>query len=134
MITLDLKVDNTKSKVKIKDEILFNAVLAKNPKLIKKLIKSIHPFYKIHKDFFEIVNTYVDFTKNGVSLYPGLIVRTGLIDYAVLYLEDVFVDEEYLIKVIDDYVKDFGYCHFKEININKFEINKKVFVSIIKNM
>lgn len=134
MITLDLKAKHIDGNVKIKDEVLFNAVLASNPELIKKLIKAIHPFYKIKKDFFEIVNTYVDFTQNGVSLYSGLVVRTGLRDYAVLYLEDVPIDEEYLIKVINDYIHDIGDFKTNEININKFEINKKIFLSIVKNI
>lgn len=134
MIMLDLKLGNTDGKVKIKDEVLFNAILSKNPKLIKKLIKSIHPLYKISDDFFEIVNTYVDFTRNGVSLYSGLVVRTGLIDYAVLYLENTTLDEEYLVEVVNDFINDTGDYTPTEININKFEINKKVFMSIIKNM
>ncbi len=134
MITLDLKVDNVEGSIKIRDEVLFNAILAKNPEIIKKLIKVIHPLYKIKKDFFEIVNTYVDFTRNGVSLYSGLVVRTGLSDYAVLYLENVSIDEEYLIRIINDYIHDVGDINPKEININKFEIDKKIFLSIIKNM
>lgn len=134
MITLDLKINNTDGKVKLKDDVLFNAVLSKNPKLISKLIKSIHPLYKISDDFFEIVNTYIDFTQNGISLYSGLVVRTNLNDYAVLYLEDSEIDEEYLIKVLDEYIHDIGDYTPKEINVNKFEIDKSVFLSIIKNM
>lgn len=134
MITLELNIDKELSKVQIKDEILFNVLLSKNPKLIKKLIKSISPFYKISEAFFEIVNTYVDFTNEGVSIYTGLIVRTGLNKYAVLYLENTIIDEEYMLKLIDDYVREVGDYIPKEIDVDKFEISRRVFLSILKNM
>lgn len=134
MINLDLNLRKTKQKIKIKDEVLFNALLSKNPKLIKKLIKSIRPFYKISDAFFEIVNTFVDFTLDGVSIYTGLIVRTGLDDYAVLHLEGVPLDEEMMLKIIDVYIKDTGDHTPIEINVNKFEINRKVFLSIMENI
>lgn len=134
MVTIDLKLNEHLEKVNIKDEILFNAVLCENPKLIKKIIKSIYPLYRISKAFFEIVNTFVDFTNDGDSLYIGLVVRTSLEDYAVLYLEDTQVNEELLIKVIEDYIHDKGDHQPREININKFEIKHKVFLTVIHNI
>lgn len=134
MITIDLKIGKDLNTVKIKDEILFTALLSKNSVLIKRLIRSIHPFYKISDAFFDIVNTCVDFTDEGISIYTGLIVRTGIDSYAVLYLEGTPLDEEHLIKAIDDYIRDIGDHTPKEINVDKFEISKKVFLNIINNM
>jgi len=133
MITLDLKVNNKLNKVKIKDEVLFNALLSKNTSLIKKLIKIEAPFYKISDAFFDIVNTYVDFTKDGISLYGGLIVRTNICRYAVLYLKESIIDEEYMIKLIDDYIHDIGDYMPKKIDIDKFSINKHTFLKTLKN-
>lgn len=123
----ELNIDGEKKIVTISNNILFNALLAENPSVIKKLIKVIYPFYKIRPAFFEIVNNYADFNNDGTSLYGGLIVRTNLYDYAVLYLEGTCLDEEYMIKIIDDYIKDMGNI-VKEVNINKFEISKITFL------
>ena len=134
MITLDLNIDNKMQKVKIKDEILFNSLLVDHKELIKNLIKVMCPSYDLHEAFFDIVNKFVDFTKEGVSLYPGLIVRTSLNEYAVLYLEGVDIDEEYMIVLIKEYIHDIGDYDPKEININKFEIDKKTFLKTLKNI
>lgn len=134
MITIDLNIDKNLEKVHIKEDVLFNVVLSKNPRLIKKFIKSIHPLYKISDAFFSIVNNYVDFTKDGVSIYTGLIIRTGLDDYAVLYLEGTKIDEEHMLKSIDDYIKDIGDHIPREININQFVIKKNAFLAATKKI
>ncbi len=134
MIKLDLKLDGKIQKVQLKDEVLFNSILRMNTTLIKKFIKSIHPTYKISSAFFQIVNNYIDFTSNGVSIYVGLIVRTGLDDYAVLYLEGSHIEEEYMLKIIDEFIRDTGDHTPKEININKFEVRKELFLASISNM
>lgn len=133
MITLDLKVTGKLGNLKIKDDVLFNAILCKNPTLIRKLIKSIHPLYKISKTFFAIVNNYVDFSKEGMSMYCGLIVRTGYANYAVLLLEGSEIDEEYLVTLVNEYIHDSGYTP-KEVNINKFEISKKDFLHATRKL
>lgn len=134
MITLDLNVKGKSGSWYIKDEILFNAILSKNTQLIKKFIKSIHPLYKITNTLFEIVNNYVDFSDECLSLYCGLIVRTGLRDYAVLYLEGTSIDEDYMINLIDEYIHDIGERIPKEVNVCKFEINKKAFLHATKKL
>ncbi len=134
MVTIELNLDKKFDKVKIDDNILFNALLGKNHKLVKKYIKSVGPFYKISDAFFEIVNNFVDFDNNGVSLYGGLIVRTGLSDYAILYLEGSSLDEEYMVKLIDEYIKDTMDYIPKEVNVNKFEIRREVFISTLKKL
>lgn len=134
MITLDLKIAGKSGILQVKDEVLFNAILGKHPKLIKKFIKSIHPLYKITDTLFEIVNNYVDFSHDGLSLYCGLIARTGLYDYAVLYLEGTTIDEEYMVKLIDDYIHDVGERIPNEINVCKFEVTKKAFLHATKKL
>lgn len=134
MITLDLNVASGLNKVKVCDEVLLNALLSQHPFLIKKIIKTICPFYKISESFFEIVNNYVDFRENGVSIYIGLIVRCGLYDYALLYLDGSSIDEEYMLKSIDDYIREKGDYNPKEVNIDKFEIDKKLFLTVLKNI
>lgn len=134
MITLDLNVNSKFQKIKIKDDILFNAVLAEHPKIIKKIIKEMSFSYSISEAFFTIVNKFVDFNENGESLYPGLIIRTGIRDYAVLYLENSNIDEEYMIKLIQEFIYDAGDINPKEVNINKFEVDKKTFLSAIKKI
>ncbi len=134
MITLDLNIDNKMQKVKIKDEILFNSLLVEHKELIISLIKVMCPSYDLHDAFFDIVNKFVDFTKEGISLYPGLIVRTSLNDYAVLYLEGIDIDEEYMISLINEYIHDIGDYDPKEININKFKNKKKTFLKTLKNI
>ncbi len=133
MITLELNIKNGVKKVSIKEDVLFNAILSQNPKMIKKLIKSAALCYKVSDAFFTIINNYVDFTDDGISLYPGLIIRTGLDKYAVLYLEGSEIDEEYMIKLIKDYIYDTDtYCN-DGISIDKFEIDKKTFLNATKD-
>jgi len=134
MVTIELNVDKRFDKVKINDNILFNALLGKNHQLIKKYIKSISPFYKISDAFFEVVNNFVDFDSNGVSLYGGLVIRTGLSDYVILYLEGSTLDEEYMVKVIDDYIKDTMDYVPEEVNVNKFEVRRELFLSTLRKL
>ncbi len=134
MITIELNLNKNFDKVKLSDDILFNSLVSKNHKLIKKYIKSIAPLYKISDTFFEVVNNFVDFDNEGVSLYGGLIIRTGLEDYAILYLENANLDEEYMIKIIDDYIKDTMDYLPTAINVSKFEIKKEIFINTLKKL
>ncbi len=134
MITIDLKIKEKLDHVHIKDDVLFNAILSEHPTLIKKLIRSIDPFYKISRNFFEIVNNYVDFKSDGTSMYAGLIVRTGLTKYAVLYLGGSEIDEEYMIYLIDEYIHDLGDYIPKTVDIDRFEIDNKDFIAAIKKV
>ena len=128
MITLDLKIENKLKKVKVREDVIFNAILVEHPEMIKKLIKATYMPYKISDAFFRIINPYVDFDKDGSSLYPGLIVRTGVAEFAVLYLENSYIDEEYMICLVKDFVRDNGDFNVKDVNINKIEVDKKVFL------
>ncbi len=134
MITIELNLTNKLDKVQVRDEIFLNSLLVNNHKLIKKYIKSIYPPYRISDAFFAIVNNFVDFDEKGISLYAGLIVRTGLKDFAVLYLENSTLDEEYMMKLIDEYIKNVGDFKGGSININKFEIKKETVTAALKNM
>lgn len=134
MITLEINLDKNLRKVQIKDAVLFNAILSRSDKLIKKIIKSVDSSYVINNSFFEIINNFIDFDDEGVSLYGGLIVRTSLEEYAVLFLEHSNLDEEYMLSLINQYIKDVGDHIPKEVNVYKFEVQKEVFLQVIKNM
>lgn len=121
---MEIHIDN------IDKNFLFNIELIKKPSLIKKLIKGIDKTYTINNTFFDILNNYVDVDENGNSLYGGLIVRTGLDDYAILYLENACLDEEYIIKVINEYIYDIADHKPGEININKFAISINTFLNV----
>lgn len=133
MITLDLNIKGSNDTWHVKDEILFNAIIGKDKDLIRKLIKSIHPLYRVKDNFFEVINNFVDFDSNNVSLYCGVIVRTNMFDYAVLYLEDTEIDEEYLISLIDEYIHDIGETP-EEVNVTKFIIDRTSFLSSLKKL
>lgn len=133
MITLDIKIDEKLKSIKIKEDVLFNAILIDQPKSIKKIIKNINSTYKISNDFFEVLNKFIDFTDDGVSLYPGLIIRTGLYDYAILYLENAKLDEEYMLDIIREYIYDVGHHNYHTINLNKFEVDKTTFLECTKD-
>ena len=130
MIELDLKIDGNVKKVKVDENTLFNAELVKRPELIKSLIKQIKRTYKISESFFEVLNSYVDFNSDGTSLYAGLIVRTNIDSYAVLYLSGATLDEEYMIKIIYEYIYDINDYTPDEINIDKFEVDAKTFLKV----
>ena len=130
MLEIDIKIDEKTKKIKINKNVLFNSQLVSHPKLIKKLIKHVNRSYKISDDFFEIINNYIDYNKEGRLLYSGLIVRTGLDNYAVLYLKNTKIDEEYMIKIINDYIFDIADHIPSELIIDKFEIDVKTFLNV----
>ena len=134
MIELDLNIDKKIKKVKVDENFLFNAELIKRPNLIKTLIKKVKYTYVINDNFFEILNNYVDFNKDGESIYSGLIVRTNIDSYAVLYLEGSTIDEEYMLKIIDEYIYDINDYTPEEINVDKFEIDPKLFLKVGINL
>lgn len=134
MITLNLKFNDDYKKVAVKDELIFNAILSEHPNMIKSLMKSILPSYKVNKSFFTIVNRFIDFTEDLISIYPGLIVRTGLTDFAVLFLEDTEINEEYMVSLIQEYLYDVGNFLPSDVNINKFEISRNAFLKASKNI
>ena len=115
----------------ITKELLFNVIISKDLNIIKKIIKNIDSSYKINDEFLQIINGFIDLDKNGFIKYPGLIVRTSIQDYAVLYLEDTKLDEDYIIKLITEYVIDRDDFISKEFNITKFMVKKSSFISII---
>ena len=116
----------------ITKELLFNVIISKDLNIIKKIIKNIDSSYKINNEFLQIINGFIDLDKNGFIKYPGLIVRTSIQDYAVLYLEDTKLDEDYIIKLITEYVIDRDDFISKEFNITKFMVKKSSFINIIK--
>lgn len=128
MIKIDLKIKDREDVLCIKDEVLFNALLSQKPEFIKKLIKTMSPLYRIKSTFFEIVNPFVDIDAGGNSLYAGLIVRTDYASYAVLYLENTVVDEDYMVGLITNFIHDLGEMSEVEIDINTFEVDKKTFL------
>lgn len=134
MLCLDLNVDEKTKKIKLREDALFNAFLGTHPDIIKKVIKSILPAYKVHEDFFALINGFVDFDEKGNSIYPGLIVRTGLFDFAVLYLENTYIDQEYMLYLIREYLEDIADGKPLEININQIEIDKSTFLEAIKDI
>lgn len=130
MISLIMKFGDDVREVKIKEEVLFNYILIKHQDKIKHLIKNMDKKYKISDSFFTVINKYVEFDKNNVSIYPGLIVRTNIDDYAILYLENVNIDLDYAKNLIIEYSKDQSDYNPKSININEFEITTKDFLKV----
>ena len=116
----------------ITKELLFNVIISKDLNIIKKIIKNIDSSYKINNELLQIINGFIDLDKNGFIKYPGLIIRTSIQDYAVLYLEDTKLDEDYIIKLITEYVIDRDDFISKEFNIIKFMVKKTSFINIIK--
>ncbi len=116
----------------ITKEILFNVIISKDLKIIKKIIKRIDPSYKISDEFLQIINNFVDIDKSGLASYPGLIVRTSIQDYAILYLEDSKLDEDYIVDLITEFIIDRDDYISKEFNITKFIVKKTTFLEIIK--
>lgn len=116
----------------ITKELLFNVIISKDLNIIKKIIKNIDSSYKINDEFLQIINGFIDLDKNGFIKYPGLIIRTSIQDYAVLYLEDTKLDEDYIIKLITEYIIDRDDFISKEFNITKFMVKKSSFINIIK--
>ena len=116
----------------ITKEILFNVIISKDLKIIKKIIKRIDPSYKISDEFLQIINNFVYIDKSGLASYPGLIVRTSIQDYAILYLEDSKLDEDYIVDLITEFIIDRDDYISKEFNITKFIVKKTTFLEIIK--
>ena len=134
MINLRLKFKDEYKYVELNEDYLFNACLVEYPVLIKKIINAIAIKYKISKTYFYIVNSFIDFGCVEASLYPGLIVRVGINRYAVLYLEKSNINEDYMIKLIKEYIYDKGEHIPDDINIDKFEIDKASFLDAYKNI
>lgn len=132
MITLELNLKNVIHKIELQDEILFNSLLCQNEKLIKKIIKTVQPLYKINDSSFEIINRFVEVTESGNSLYGGLIVRTAFDEFAVLFLENTFPDDDYIIRIIGNYLHDVGENISRTVTINKIEIDKTLFLKAFK--
>ncbi len=132
MITLELNLKGKNEKVEIKDEILFNALLSQNENLVKRLIRGAKGDYEIDEEYFDVVSEYVDVDESGVTLYGGYIARTGKDAFAVLYLEDAEVDDDYIVTLIEEYVRTSKDDIAKEIDINKIEVDKSLFLKVTK--
>ena len=129
-----LKLNIGKTDINIGDEVLLNSVLNENPKMIKRLIKSISPFYKINENYFDIVNPFIDYNIEGQPIYAGLIIRTNKAIYAILYLEGHSIDEENALLLIEDYIRDIDDFHPKEIKIDTFKIKRKSLKKVLPNL
>ena len=116
--------------VKINKDLLFNVTLVNDEKLVKELIKKSYSRYKINKEFFFIINKYIDIDNKKEYKYPGLIVRTNINEYAILYLEGTSVDEILAMNIIHDYLVDINDIKVKDINITKFQISKELFFKV----
>ena len=127
MIMLELNMKNHTRKIMLKDEMLFNALLSQNTTLIKKLIKCKYPSYKIDETQFDVVNRYVEVAENGTALYAGLIIRTSLDEFVVLFLKESDPDDDYIVQILDEYTKDLDEKISDAITINKIEISKDLF-------
>ena len=103
MITLEMNFKDETRKINLKEEILFNALLSKN-----------------------------DIKEDGSTLYGGLIVRTSFDTFAVLYLEDTEVDDDYIIKTIDEFIHDTGENIARTVTVNKIEITHSLFIKVTK--
>lgn len=132
MISIEVKTKNSTKRIELSNGILFNSLLCQNEVLVRKLIKEVHPFYKINKTFFEIINKFVDLNEEGRDIYGGLIVRTGFSDFAVLYLENTAVDDDYIVKIIGEYIRDIGENVERTIIINKMELRLSSLLRIFK--
>ena len=132
MITIELNLKNQTRKIELQDDVLFNALLSQNDNMIRKLIKMAHPLYKISDAFFDIVNRYVHVTDEGSTLYGGLIVRTGFDEFAVLYLENASLDDDYIVELVEGYLHDTGENISMTVNINKIEIDRLLFLRALK--
>jgi len=128
MITLNFKINDKYKKVDLAEDVLFNALLTSHPKMIKTIIKTIAPAYNIKNTYFAVVNKYIDFTEDGLSLYPGLIVRTDLNDYAILYLDSANIDDEYMTALIREFIYDTGDYRPEVVTLNKFEVSHSDFI------
>lgn len=134
MINLNIKINEKLEKIELNEEIMFNVVLCENVSLIKKLIKMIHPTYKIDTHQFKIVNKYIELDKDLTALYPGLIVKVKYDTYAILYLEGSVINEEYMISIIKNFIYDTCENSPKQINIDMFEITMSDYLNVLKSI
>ena len=134
MLNLNIKINEKLEKVEIREEVLFNTILYDHLDTIRELIKLISPTYKIDSTQFKIINKYIELDNNLVSVYPGLIVKTKLNRYVVLYLENTIVNEEYMLSIIKEYIHDTMENIPKQVNIDKFEVTKSDFLKVIKDI
>lgn len=134
MINLNIKINEKLEKIELNEELLFNVVLCENVSLIKKLIKMIHPTYKIDTHQFKIVNKYIELDKDLTALYPGLIVKVKYDTYAILYLEGGVINEEYMISIIKNFIYDTCENSPKQINIDMFEITMSDYLNVLKSI
>ena len=133
-MNLNIKINEKFKKIKLNEELLFNVVLYENTFLIKKLIKMVHPTYKIDSHQFKVVNKYIELNMNLTAVYPGLIVKVKYDTYAILYLENTIVNEEYMISIIKNYIYDTCENSPKQINIDMFEITMNDYLSAVKSL
>lgn len=131
MINLNLRINQRIEKIELNEGVLFNTVLYDHLDIIKKLIKMIYPSYKIDMLQFKVINKFIEFDNDLVSVYPGLIVKTRFDTYAVLYLENTIVDDEYMISIIREFISDTQENPYKTVNIDKFEVNRSDFLKVI---
>lgn len=134
MIILKVKVGEEYRNIKVNDDIIFNSMLSSHPDIIKKLIRSVCPTYKINKSFFTIINQYVELDSNDTTIYTGLIVRTNLFEYAVLYLEGNKVDDIRIMDLIKEFIYDVDDVKPENVNINKMEIDRRTFLLATRNI
>ena len=60
-------------------------------------------------------------------MYAGLIIRTSLEEFVVLFLKDSDPDDDYIVQILDEYTKDLDEKISDAITINKIEISKDLF-------
>ena len=116
--------------IKINSDLLFNTILVNNERLIKDLIKKTYSRYIINNEFFFIINKYIDIDKNKNYKYPGLIIRTNIYEYAILFLEGTIINENLALNIIYDYINDVKDITPNDINITKFNIKKDLFLKL----
>lgn len=116
--------------IKINSDLLFNTILVNNERLIKDLIKKTYSRYIINNEFFFIINKYIDIDKNKNYKYPGLIIRTNIYEYAILFLEGTIINENLALNIIYDYINDIKDITPNDINITKFNIKKDLFLKL----
>lgn len=116
--------------IKINSDLIFNTILVNNEALIKNLIKKTYSKYVINNEFFFVINKYIDIDKNKDYRYPGLIIRTNIYEYAILFLEGTNIDENLALNIIYDYINDVKDITPNDINITKFNIKKDLFLKL----
>ena len=116
--------------IKINSDLLFNTILVSHEEMIKDLIKKTYSKYNINHSFFFVINKYIDIDKNKNYKYPGLIIRTNVYEYAILFLEDSTINENLALNIIYEYINDVKDIKPSDINITKFSIKKDLFLKL----